>query len=77
MSGLRIVRYGEGEEGSPRGGAQLPDGLVAVRVEAAAFAWGEGWVFDPESEFAVGADGGNEVGLDCGWEPLNLLSVSY
>ncbi len=75
MSCFRVVRYGEGEKGCAGRGAELPDRLVAVGVEAAAFSWDEGGVFDPESEFAVGADGGNEVGMDCWWEPLNLFSL--
>ncbi len=74
MPCFRVVRYGKGEEGRARWGSKFPDGLVAVGVEAAALSWGESWVFDPESEFAVGADGGNKVRMDCGWEPLDLVN---
>lgn len=42
MARLRVVGDGEGEEGGAGGRAQFPDGLVAVGVEAAALAWGEG-----------------------------------
>jgi hypothetical protein len=70
------VGEGEGEEGGAGWGAQLPDGLVAMGVEAAALTWREGRVFDPESELAVGADGGDEVGVDGRGEPLDLILVS-
>ena len=64
MTSFRVVGYGEGEEGGAGGGAKFPNGFVGVGVEAAAFVGGQGWVFDPEFEFAIGADGGEEVGVD-------------
>lgn len=73
MACFGIVCYGEGEEGCAGGGTQFPDGFIGVGVETAAFIGSQGWIFDPESEFAVGADGGEEVGVD-GWgEPLYLF----
>lgn len=53
-----VVRYGKGEVGCSGGGAELVDGPVAVGVEASAFGGGERWVFNPELEASVGADGG-------------------
>lgn len=73
---LGVVLDAEGKEGRARGSAQLPDGLVGVRIEASALGGGECWVFNPELEFAVGADGGYEVGVDGCREPLYLGFVS-
>jgi hypothetical protein len=73
VSGFRVVGDGEREEGRAGRGAQFPDWLVAMRVETAAFSRGESWIFDPESEFAVGANGSNKVRMDGGWEPLDLM----
>lgn len=72
MPCLGIVRYGEGEVRSTRGGAEFVDGLIAVRVEASTFGGREGGVFNPELEATVGADGGYEVWVDCWGEPLDL-----
>lgn len=72
MPGLRIEGHGEGEEGRAGRGAQLPDRLVGVRVEAPAFVGRDGRVFDPESEAAVGTYRGDEVGVQLGMEPLDL-----
>lgn len=72
MPGLGVEGHGEGEEGGSRRGAQFPDRLVGVRVEASAFVGRDGWVFDPESEAAVGAHGRDEVGVQLGVEPLDL-----
>lgn len=60
---LRVEGHGEGEEGRPVRGPQLPDWLVGVRVEASALVRRDGRVFDPESEAAVCAHGGDEVGV--------------
>lgn len=70
VSRVRVVFDGEGEEGRPVRGARLPNGAVALRVEAAALEGREGWIFDPELEFAVDANGGEQVGVDGGREPL-------
>lgn len=73
MPRLGVEGHGEGEEGGSRRGAQFPDRLVGVRVEASAFVGRDGWVFDPESEAAIGAHGGDEVGVQLGVEPLDLV----
>ena len=64
MSCLGVMLYGEGEEGRSRWCAELEDCFVAVRIESSASTWHDGWVFDPDFETAVCADGGYEVGVD-------------
>ena len=72
VSGLGVKGHGEGEEGSTGRGAKLPDRLVAVRIEAAAFVGRNRRVFYPESEPAVRAYGCDEVRVELGMEPLDL-----
>jgi len=70
MSRFRVVFYGEGEKGSAGWRACFPHGTVVVGVKTTAFSWGQRGILNPEFEFTVGANRGNEVGVD-GWgEPL-------
>jgi hypothetical protein len=66
VPGLGVEGHGEGEEGGPGRGAQLPDRLVAVRVEAPAFVWRDRGVFYPKSESAIGAYRRDEIGMELG-----------
>ena len=72
MSCLSIEGHGEGEEGRAIRSSEFPDGLVAVGVEASTFVGGDGWVLYPESESAVCANRGDEVGMELWMEPLDL-----
>jgi hypothetical protein len=73
MSSLGVVLYGEGQEGSAGRGAKFKDRLIVVRIEAPTLSRCESRIFDPEFEFAVSADRGNEVGVNSWREPLDLI----
>jgi hypothetical protein len=75
VSCLWIVLDGEGEEGGARGGAEFENRFVAVGIETSASPWNDGWVFNPDFEASVCANGGYEVGVDEWGEPLNLEFV--
>lgn len=72
MPCLWVVFDREGEEGRSRRCAELEDGFAALGIEASAAAGHDSWVFNPDFEASVGADGCYEVGVYCGREPLNL-----
>jgi hypothetical protein len=74
VSGFRVVLDRKGQEGRAGGRAQFPDWLIVVRVEAPSFPGNQRRIFDPELEFAIGANGGYQVGVNGWWEPLDLFT---
>ena len=72
MSCFLVMFDREGEERRARGGAQLEDGLVVVRIETPTTARRKRGVFNPELEATIGANRGDEVGVDGRRKPLDL-----
>jgi hypothetical protein len=56
------------------GGARVEGGTAAGAV-AEATTGGGGGVFGPETEAAFDAEGGYEIWVDGGWEPLKLREI--
>lgn len=73
LAGLLVVAQGEGAV-RRAGRAVIKGGLCTVlgTIASKAAARSGGGIFSPELEAAFYAKGGNEIWIDCGWEPLEL-----
>jgi len=74
---LGVIGIAAGAGGAARGSARGEGRChgVVSRCVAKATTWGGRGVFGPELEAAFYAEGGEQIGVDCWWEPLELVGA--